>query len=105
MSQTTMRTSLDWRTATRGRARELARYCDVPFFAVVCWRWVGVPRPYRAVVQRFARMAETLLRHYDERRTAVLLRLAVRASENRRRLARWEAKPTRRAVYRVSVRN
>ena len=94
-----------WRAVTHGHLRDLARYCGVSVAAVVWWQYAGVPAAHRREVQRFARVITALERRSDSQVARGLLRLTIRAAQERRDLRTWRNRPMRHARYRVIVRS
>ena len=94
----------DWYTPLRGHRTELARYCGVPPLTITWWCVAGVPAVHRQDVGRFARVLAALERKYDPPLARTLLRLSVRAAEDRSLVRSWLRRRVRRARYRVVVR-
>lgn len=89
----------------RDHAREVASYCGVPVAAVVWWRFAGIPAAYRRDVQRLSRVIDALSRRFDPPTARALLRLVIRAADDRRLLRAWRRGRVRRPRYRMVVRS
>jgi hypothetical protein len=94
----------DWPTPLRGHLVEMARYCGVPVVTIGVWWIAGVPDARRSEVEGFARVITALERQHDPRMARALLKLSVRAAEERRLLQSWRRRPVVRRSYRVVVR-